>query len=150
MSDLSRSPSEGAPPATMATPLARVRGLGASGEGAEHWWQERLSSVATLLLLIWLAVSLLRLPDLAHATIADWLKEPLAAVPMLLFVVATFWHARMGLQVIVEDYVHDEGSKLFWILLINFAAILAAALALFAILKIALGVDAGAGPGPAG
>jgi succinate dehydrogenase membrane anchor subunit len=146
MSDVSRTPGEGAAPATMATPLGRVRGLGPSGEGAEHWWRERLSSVAVLLLLIWLAASLLRLPDLGHGTIADWLKEPLAAVPMLLLVAATFWHAGMGLKVVVEDYVHDEASKLFWLMLINFAAILAAALGAFAVLKIALGADAGAGP----
>lgn len=151
MSDATASRGEAAAAPTMATPLARVRGLGPSGEGAEHWWRERLSSVAVLLLLVWLAVSLLRLPDLGHATVADWLKEPLAAVPMLLLVAATFWHAALGLRVIVEDYVHDEGSKLFWLLLINFAAILAAALAAFAVLKIALGAGAGdAGGGPAG
>ena len=129
---------------TTKTPLGRVRGLGPSGEGAEHWWDERLSSIAVLLLLVWLLVSLLRLPALDHETIDMWLSQPLAAVPMLLLVFAIFWHARMGLQVIVEDYVHDEGSKLFWILLINFAAILAAALALFAILKIAIGGGAAA------
>lgn len=124
--------------ASMETPLARVRGLGAAGEGAQHWWHERLSSVATLLLLVWLGVSLARLPDLSHATVADWLQGPLAAVPMLLLIAAAFWHARLGLQVIVEDYVHDEGAKLFWLLLINLAALLGAGLALFAVLKIAL------------
>ena len=144
MSEVSGERAEPGPAASMATPLARVRGLGPSGEGAEHWWHERLSSVATLLLLVWLAVSLLRLPDLGHATVTDWLREPLAAVPMLLLIASAFWHAKGGLQVIVEDYVHDEGSKLFWLLLINFAAILGAALGLFAILKIALGAEAGA------
>jgi len=128
---------------TMETPLGRVRGLGAAGAGAHHWWHERLTSIATLLLLVWLAVSLARLPDLGHATLSDWLRGPLAAAPMLLFVVAVFWHLKLGLQVIVEDYVHDEGGKLFWIVLINFAAILAAALALFAILRIALTGEAG-------
>lgn len=123
---------------TMETPLARVRGLGASGEGAEHWWHERLTSVSTLLLLVWLAVSLLRLPALDHQTLTAWLAEPLAAVPMLLLIVSTFWHIRLGLRVIVEDYVHEEGGKLFWIVLIDFASILAAGLATFAVLKIAL------------
>jgi len=133
---------EAGPATSMATPLARVRGLGAAGEGADHWWHERLSSVATLLLLVWLIVSLLRLPDLSYGSIAEWLAEPLAAVPMLLLVAAIFWHAKLGLQVIVEDYVHDEGGRFFWIVLINFASILAAALALFAVLKIALGGSA--------
>lgn len=120
-------------------PLAAERGHGSAREGAEHWWQERLSALATLLLWVWFAVSLLRLPSYDHAMISDWLSSPLAAVPMLLLVVATFWHLRMGLQVIVDDYVHDEGGKLFWTMLISFAAVLGASFALFSILKIALG-----------
>lgn len=130
--------------ASTETPLARARGLGAAGEGADTWWQERLTSIATLLLLVWLAVSLVRLPDLDWATLAEWLAQPLAAAPMLLLVVAIFWHARLGLKVVLEDYVHGEGGKLFWLLLIDFAAIFAAAVGLFAILKVALGGD-GAG-----
>ena len=129
--------------ASMQTPLGRVRGLGAAGEGAEHWWHERLSSIAALLLYVWLLVSLLRLPALDAGTLAEWLSQPLAAVPMLLLVYTTFWHAKMGLQVVVEDYVHEEGGKFFWIVLINFAAILGGMLGLFAVLKIALGGSAG-------
>ena len=111
---------------------------GGAHQGSEHWWHERLSSLAVLLLYVWLAVSLLRLPNLDHAMIADWLSSPLAAVPMLLLVAATFWHIRLGLQVIVDDYVHDEGAKLFWTILIAFGSALAAAFALFSVLKIAL------------
>jgi len=125
------------PGRTMETPLAKVRGLGPSGEGAHHWWQERTVALATMLLLIWLAVSLLRLPSLDHSTLVDWLSGPLGAVPMLLLVVSAFWHSKLGLQVVVEDYVHDEGSKLFSILLINFLCVLGAALAMFAVLRIA-------------
>ena len=135
MSNVSE-PAEPAP-ASLATPLARVRGLGASGEGAEHWWLERTSSIAALLLLVWLAVSLFRLPALDHPGLVEWLSAPLGAVPMLLLVVAVFWHAKLGLLVVVEDYVHDEASKLFCVLVINFAAFLGAALGLFAVLKIA-------------
>jgi succinate dehydrogenase / fumarate reductase membrane anchor subunit len=122
---------------TMETPLGRVRGLGPAGEGAHHWRLERTTSVATLLLLVWLAVSLLRLPALDHATLVEWLSEPLGAVPMLLLIVATFWHSRLGLRVVVEDYVHEEGNKFFSLLLIDFVAILGGALAVFALLKIA-------------
>ena len=128
---------------SLETPLARVRGLGAAGEGAEHWWHERLSSIAAVLLYVWLAVSLIRLPSLDHRTLTEWLAAPLVAVPMLLLVATTFWHARMGLQVVIEDYVHDEGAKLFWIVLVRFAAVFAAALAAFAVLKIALAGAAG-------
>jgi succinate dehydrogenase membrane anchor subunit len=128
----------------METPLGRVRGLGPSGEGAHHWWHERLTSVATLLLLVWLFVSLLRLPSLDHGTLVEWLSQPLAAVPMLLLILAAFWHLKLGLQVVIDDYVHDEGNRFFAILLLNFAAVAGAAFALFAVLRIALAGDAGA------
>lgn len=118
------------------------RPTGSAREGAGHWWQERLSSLATFLLWVWFAVSLLRLPSHDQAMIAEWLSSPLAAVPMLLLVAATFWHLRLGLQVIVDDYVHDEGSKLFVTALVHFLAILGAAFALFAVLKLALAGDA--------
>lgn len=123
----------------METPIARVRGLGSAKSGAHHWWMERLTSVSTLLLFIWFVTSLVRLPGLDYKTVTEWLHSPLAAVPMLLLVVSTFWHLKLGLQVVVEDYVHDEGNRLFAIILINLFAIAAAALALFAILKIAFG-----------
>lgn len=119
------------------TPLGKVRGLGPAGEGAEDWWHERLTSVAALALVVWLIVSLLRLPGLDHRTVAGWLSSPLAAVPMLLLIVAVFWHFKLGLQVVIEDYVHEEGAKFFWIILVNFAAIFGATLGLFAVLKIA-------------
>lgn len=122
--------------------IGEVRGLGSARSGAHHWWLERLTSVATLLLFIWLIASLLRLPDLHHATVVDWLRAPLAAVPMLLLIVSTFWHLKLGLQVVIEDYVHDEGGKFFSILLLNFLSIAGAALAFFAVLKIAFGGDA--------
>ena len=123
----------------METPLGRVRGLGSARSGAHHWWLERLTSLSTLILFVWFLVSLLRLPSLDHAIMVEWLSSPLASVPMALLVVSTFWHAKLGLIVVIEDYVHEEGGKLFWVILVNFAAILGAALALFAILKIALG-----------
>lgn len=127
------------------TPIARVRGLGSARSGARHWWLERMTSLATLLLFVWLAASLARLPSLDQPSVADWLRDPLSAVPMILLIVATFWHLKMGLQVIVEDYVHEEGTKLFSIVLLNLFVIGGAALALFAILKIAFGAP----PGPA-
>jgi succinate dehydrogenase / fumarate reductase membrane anchor subunit len=126
----------------METPLGRVRGLGSARSGAHHWWLERLTSVSTLLLFVWFLVSLLRLPNMDHASVVEWLASPIVAVPMLLLIVSTFWHLKLGMQVIIEDYVHEEGMKLFWILLLNFLAIAGAALAFFAVLKIAFGGDA--------
>lgn len=121
----------------METPLGRVRGLGSARSGAHHWWLERLTSAATLILFVWLGVSLLRLPALDHATVTQWLGAPLAAVPMLLLIVSTFWHLKLGLIVVIEDYVHEEGGKLFWVTLVNFLSLFGAALAVFALLKIA-------------
>ena len=123
----------------MKTPLGRVRGLGSARSGAVHWWHERLTSVSTLILLVWFFGSLLRLPDFQYATMIAWLAQPLAAVPMLLLIVSVFWHLTMGLRVVVEDYVHEEGGKLFWLVAINFLSLFAAGLCVFAMLRIALG-----------
>ena len=122
---------------TIETPLRQARGLGSARKGAHHWWLERLTSVSTLLLLVWFVVSLWRLPAYDHSTIIQWLGQPLAAVPMILLIVSTFWHARMGLMVVIEDYEHGS-FRLLLIVLVNFLATLGAALALFAVLRIAL------------
>jgi succinate dehydrogenase / fumarate reductase membrane anchor subunit len=124
--------------AKMETALKQVRGLGSAREGARHWWHERVSALASLILSAWFVVSVLRLPAYDCGTIVEWLGSPLAAVPMALLVITTFWHLKMGVIVVVEDYVHEEGSKLFWVTLINFLAILGAGLALFALVKIAV------------
>jgi succinate dehydrogenase / fumarate reductase membrane anchor subunit len=128
---------------TMETPIARVRGLGSARSGAHHWWLERMTSVALLVLFVWLIASILRLPDLSYGTMREWLADPLAAVPMLLLVAVTFWHAKMGLQVIIEDYVHEAGTKAFAILALNFFAVAGAGLPLFAVLKIAFAATGG-------
>ena len=126
----------------METPIARVRGLGSARSGAHHWWLERLTSVSTLLLFVWFVVSLLRLPSLEHSAVTEWLSAPLGAVPMLLLIVSTFWHLKLGLQVVIEDYVHEEGMKFVSITLLNFFTIAVGALAFFAVLRIAFGGEA--------
>lgn len=124
------------------TPLGRVRGLGPSGEGGEHWLHERVLSVALLLLGTWLLASLIFLPALDRATVAEWLRMPSAAVPMALFVVTAFAHALDGMKVVVDDYVHDEGSNFALNTLLLFAAVGGAAFALFALARIAFGGQA--------
>lgn len=121
---------------TMETPLRQARGLGSARTGAHHWWLERLSSASTLVLFIWFILSLFRLPAYDHSTIVQWLADPLAAVPMILLIASLFWHARLGLIVVIEDYEHG-GFRLLLVVLVNFLAILGAALAIFAVLKIA-------------
>lgn len=123
---------------SMETPIARVRGLGSAREGAAHWWQERQGSIAAFLLYLWLIVSLLRLAPFDQRGLVEWLRDPFAAVPMLLLIVVTFRHLRDGLQVVIEDYVHEEGNRFFTLTLLNFFAVGAGALAAFAVLRIAL------------
>jgi succinate dehydrogenase / fumarate reductase membrane anchor subunit len=98
-----------------------------------------------LVLFVWLIASILRLPDLSYGTVREWLADPLAAVPMLLLVAVTFWHSKMGLQVIIEDYVHEPGNKAFAITLLGFFVVAGAGLAMFAILKIAFAATGGGG-----
>jgi succinate dehydrogenase / fumarate reductase membrane anchor subunit len=130
------------------TPIAQARGLGSAREGAGHWWQERTSSVAALVLYAWLAVSLVRLGRLDYGTVREWLADPWAAVPMLLLILVTFRHLRDGLQVAIDDYVHDEGNRFFTLMLLNFATVAGGALALFSVLRIAFGAAAAATGAP--
>ena len=127
---------------TSATPLAKVRGLGPAGHGGEHWIAERVSSVALVLLGAWFLASLLMLPDLGRSTIAEWLAKPSGAVPMALFVITSFIHGLDGMKVVVDDYVHDEGNRFAVNTLLLFVAVGGAALALFALAKIAFGGNA--------
>jgi len=121
------------------TQLGKVRGLGSAGEGGEHWIRERLTSIALLLLGTWLIASLLFLPALDRGTLVEWLRTPLGAVPMALFVIVSFIHGVDGLKVAVDDYVHEEGERFAVNALILFVAIGGAALALFALGRIAFG-----------
>jgi succinate dehydrogenase / fumarate reductase, membrane anchor subunit len=120
------------------TQLGRVRGLGASGHGADHWLKQRTTAIANFALMIWFIASLLLLPDYNYLTLHNWLASPLAAVPLMLLVISVFWHFRMGLQVVIEDYVHDDGLKFGCLIALNFYSVGTAAVALFAIAKIAL------------
>ena len=121
------------------TELKKVRGLGSAREGGDHWIGERVSSVALLLLGTWLIASLLLLPALDYATVREWLRTPLGAVPMALFVITAFCHGLDGLKVVVDDYVHEPGNNFALNTLLLFLAVGGAALALFALGKIAFG-----------
>ena len=121
------------------TPLGRVRGLGSAREGGEHWLTERVTSIALLLLGIWLIASLLLLPALDLRTLGEWLQAPSGAVPMALLIVIGFKHALDGMKVVVDDYVHDEGNRFALNLVLLFFAAGGGALALFALARIAFG-----------
>lgn len=119
------------------TGIGRVRGLGSARHGADHWLKQRLTALGNLVLVLWLIGSLVALPSRDHAAIVAWLSSPLVAVPMILMLVSIFWHLRIGMQVMIEDYVHTEGNKLLALVLLNFYAIGGAALGIFAVAKIA-------------
>jgi succinate dehydrogenase / fumarate reductase membrane anchor subunit len=121
------------------TELGKVRGLGSAREGGEHWISERVSSIALVLLGVWLIASLLFLPALDHATITEWLRTPLGAVPMALFVITSFYHGLDGLKVVVDDYVDDPGNNFAVNTALLFAGVGGAAFALFALAKVAFG-----------
>ena len=125
-----------------ATPLGKVRGLGSAREGGEHWLSERITSIALLLLGSWLIASLLFLPKLDQRTLVEWLRSGSGAVPMALFVIVAFKHALDGMKVVVDDYVHDEGNRFALNLALLFLAVGGAALALFALARIAFGAQA--------
>lgn len=122
-----------------ATPLAKVRGLGSSGHGGQHWLFERFTSVALVLLSVWLIAALVMLPDLGQATMKEFLAQPLGAVPMALFVVTAFAHGLDGLKTVVDDYVHSEGNRVAFHFILTMAAIAGASLALFSLARIAFG-----------
>ena len=125
-----------------ATPLAKVRGLGSAHHGGGHWLEERFTSVALLLLSLWLFFSLLMLPNFELATLKEWLGSAWGAIPMALLIVTAFKHGIDGLKVVVDDYVHDEGNRFALNLVILFLGIAGASIALFALARIAFGVTA--------
>ena len=119
------------------TELGRVRGLGSAHHGAHHWLQQRFTAVGNLVLMLFLAVSLALLPNYDLATMTGWAGSPLVATALALLVVSTFWHARLGLQVLVEDYVPTPGNRFAVLLLLNFAAVGGAMFGLVSIARIA-------------
>ena len=119
------------------THIGRVRGLGSARGGTHHWIVQRFTAVGNLLLVLWLIASLVMLPAHDYAAITGWLAQPIVAVPMMLMIISVFKHLRVGLQVLIEDYVHDDGLKFAAFTLLNFYVIGAAALGLFSVAKIA-------------
>jgi succinate dehydrogenase / fumarate reductase membrane anchor subunit len=122
------------------TSIGRVRGLGSAHSGAHHWLVQRFTAIGNLVLSVWFAISLLLMPDFSFGTLHDWLATPLAATGVALLLVSTFWHARLGLQVVIEDYVHDHGSKFAVYALLNLVVFGGVAFGLLCVARVALGV----------
>ncbi|WP_341913463.1 succinate dehydrogenase, hydrophobic membrane anchor protein [Ferrovibrio terrae] len=123
----------------MRSALKNVRGLGAAKEGVQHWWMQRVTAVAMIPLLLVLLVCLLKLATGDHAAVAAAFKHPLFALLALLSILAVFWHMKLGLQVVIEDYVHSEGLKLVSLLGITFATFILGGIAALSVLKLFFG-----------
>lgn len=123
------------------TNLGRVRGLGSAHEGTHHWWYQRLTAGGNLLLTAWLMFSILRLGGYDYASVHSWLQSAWVAIPMTLLIVSVFYHFRLGLQVVIEDYQHNE-SRVVAMVLLNLFTAVTAAIAIFSILRVAFGAAA--------
>ena len=124
---------------SLRSPLGRVLGLGSSKEGTGHWWSQRVSSVALVPLTLWFMFSLLALPALDYDTVRTWLSFPLSGFLAVLLIAVLTYHAYLGTDVVIEDYVHSAGAKLFSLLLLRFLYVLVGGAGMFATLRVAFG-----------
>jgi succinate dehydrogenase / fumarate reductase membrane anchor subunit len=124
---------------SLQSPLGRVLGMGSAKDGTGHWWAQRVSAVALIPLTLWFFVSLLELPDLDYGTVRAWLRLPWSALLAVLLVAVLTYHSYLGTTVVIEDYVHSGGRKLFSLLLLKFLYVLFGGAAILAILRVALG-----------
>lgn len=120
------------------SPLARVRGLGTAKDGTHHWWLQRVTSVALVPLVLWFAFSLLSVSHADYEVFHHWLAHPVNAGLMIALILAAFYHANLGMQVIYEDYVKPECAKYVALLATQLALFLLSAIAVVAVLKVAL------------
>lgn len=121
------------------TPLSRARGLGSAKQGVHHWWAQRVTAVALIPLVAWFAISLIMLSGADYAVVRAWIGSPVVMVLLTLTIVIGLHHGQLGMQEVVEDYVHGEGLKLALIVLLRFTAVFFGLAAIVAILRIGFG-----------
>ena len=119
--------------------LGKVKGLGSSKSGTSHWWAQRVSALALIPLTLWFVYSAMKFIGMDLFAFRAWLNEPGSVLLLSLFLIALFYHMQLGLQVVIEDYVHSEKNKIFLLLINKFAATLFAISSLVAIIQIAYG-----------
>jgi succinate dehydrogenase / fumarate reductase membrane anchor subunit len=122
----------------MRTDLGRVRGLGTAKEGVHHWWMQRLTAIALIPLTLWFIISIATLNNASYTETVNWLSIPLVSIFMILLVSATLYHALLGVQVVVEDYIHQEALKFILLIGLKFIFLVFGVAAIFSLLKIAL------------
>jgi succinate dehydrogenase / fumarate reductase, membrane anchor subunit len=121
------------------TPLSRARGLGSAKQGVHHWWAQRLTAIALIPLVVWFAISLVMLSGAEYEAVRAWIGAPVVMVLLILTIAVGLHHAQLGIQVVIEDYVHSDGWKLALIILGRFIAVLFGLAAIIAILSIGFG-----------
>ncbi len=121
------------------TPLSRARGLGSAKDGLHHWWAQRLTAVALIPLVVWFAISLIMMSGADYAVVRAWIGSPAVMVLLILTIVIGLHHGQLGMQVVIEDYVHNDGVKLALIMLTRFIAVFFGLAAVVAILRIGFG-----------
>jgi succinate dehydrogenase / fumarate reductase, membrane anchor subunit len=121
------------------TPLSRARGLGSAKEGVHHFWAQRITAVALIPLVAWFAISLIMMSGADYAVVRAWIGSPAVMVLLVLTIVIGLHHGQLGMQVVVEDYVHNDGMKLALIVLMRFIAVFFGLAAIVAILRIGFG-----------
>ena len=121
------------------TPLSRARGLGSAKQGVHHWWVQRITAVALIPLVTWFAISLIMMSGADYAVVRAWIGSPVVMVLLTLTIVIGLHHGQLGMQEVVEDYVHSEGLKLALIVLLRFTAVFFGLAAIVAILRIGFG-----------
>ena len=121
------------------TPLSRARGLGSAKQGVHHWWAQRITAVALIPLVAWFAISLIMLSGADYAVVRAWIGSPAVMVLLVLTIVIGLHHGQLGMQVVIEDYVHNDGMKLALIVLMRFIAVFFGLAAIVAILRIGFG-----------
>jgi succinate dehydrogenase membrane anchor subunit len=123
----------------MRSPLGRAIGLGSAKEGVEHWLLQRVTAVALAPLVLWFVIALIGLIGADFDTVQAWVGRPLPAIFLVLLLIATFYHASLGLQVVIEDYIHAELARLGLVIIVRLACVALAVAGIVAVLTLALG-----------
>jgi len=118
------------------TPLSEVKGLGSAKEGTSHFWSQRLSALALIPLVIWLCFSVASLPGMDYVSLREWLSSPMTAVMMILLLIAGFTHSRLGLQVVIEDYIGSHALRTIGIIAVTMLAAVMGVVGVFSVLRI--------------
>jgi len=124
------------------TPLARATGLGSAKQGSHHWWHQRLTALALVPLSLWFMYALLSMANADYATVVQWIRLPYVTILLILFIISLFYHAQLGIQVVIEDYIGSEWQKITSIILVNFLVILGALASILSILNVFFGFNA--------